>query len=99
MLLHKFLVAAAALAAQTLGECTRDGLKKAGDAYVLAQSGGQPTAFAATVSYSENFKTVDVKTGILSKALKIDNNRTIYDTTACATYTEVCAFPTCFTRN
>jgi len=89
MLFHKFLVVVATLTAQALGQCTRDALKTAGDTYVLAQSGGQTTAFADIVSYSENFKTLDVKTGILSKALKIDHNRTIYDTTTCATYTEL----------
>lgn len=73
--------------------CTRDDLKAAASSYVEAQAAGKPsfTALDASpdVAYSENFKTVPVATGILSQALKIDFNRSIYDTTQCATYTEL----------
>jgi hypothetical protein len=37
----------------------------------------------------QNNKKGDLKTGILSKALKLDYNRTITDTTLCASYTEM----------
>jgi len=73
----------------TIAQCSRESLKQLGDAYVLAQSSGQVAAFSSDVVYSENFKTTPIKTGILSQALKIDHNRTTYDTTLCTTYTEL----------
>jgi len=78
-----------AFAIPAIAQCSRENLKQLGDAYILAQSSGQVTAFSGDVVYSENFKSTPIKTGILSKALKIDHNRTTYDTTACATYTEL----------
>jgi hypothetical protein len=72
--------------------CTRESLKAAADSYVAAQGTGQVgdvKTFADTVTYTENDKTADIKTGILSKALKIDHSRSIFDTTQCATYTEI----------
>lgn len=78
-----------AFAIPAMAQCSRESLKQLGDSYVLAQSSGQVAAFSSDVVYSENFKTTPIKTGILSKALKIDHNRTTYDTTTCATYTEL----------
>ncbi|ORY18366.1 hypothetical protein BCR34DRAFT_473438 [Clohesyomyces aquaticus] len=46
---------------------------------------------ADAVTYTENGKTANIKTGILSKALKISHNRTLYDTVQCAIYTELIA--------
>jgi hypothetical protein len=40
-------------------------------------------------TYTENYLPVDVSTGILSQALKIDHNMGIYDTSACSAFTEI----------
>ncbi|KAF2786102.1 hypothetical protein K505DRAFT_330587 [Melanomma pulvis-pyrius CBS 109.77] len=62
---------------------------------MAAQSSGKTddlsTLFATSFKYRQNNKDGDVKTGLLSKALKLDHNRTIVDTTACATFTELIA--------
>ena len=81
-----------ALAATASAHCTRAPLKDATDQYIIAQTYGQSsnmTAVAANVTYTENEEKVDIKYGILSKPLKIDHNRTIIDTTLCATFTEI----------
>jgi len=70
-------------------ECTRDTLKTFTNSLIAAQTKGDPTAFADVTSYSENFKTVAAKSGILATPLIIAHNRSSYDTTACATYTEL----------
>ena len=40
-------------------------------------------------TYIENNKTTDFETGVLSKGMDLDYNRTIVDMVECATYTEV----------
>lgn len=74
------------------GQCTRESLKQATDSYIAAQTNGDissMTPLAAEVVYIENDKTVDIASGILSKAQKIDNQRSTFDTTDCASYTEL----------
>lgn len=72
----------------TAADCTREYLQAAADSYVAAQKAGN-TSFAASAAstYTENFKKQQQP--ILGKALKVDFTRSILDTTACATYTEV----------
>ncbi|KAL8364896.1 hypothetical protein RB595_003942 [Gaeumannomyces hyphopodioides] len=88
------LVAAAALAAHpaAAADCTREYLQAAADGYVAAQRAGDAslaTALSATASgYTENFKR-PAGQPILSRPLKVDFSRSILDTAACATYTEV----------
>ncbi|KAI6085155.1 hypothetical protein F4821DRAFT_153766 [Hypoxylon rubiginosum] len=80
------------LAAQAAAQCTREDLTAATDSLLAAQTAGTPSAIsplADTVAYLEAFKTADIATGILSHPLKIDFNRSLLDTTACATYTEI----------
>lgn len=77
-------------------KCNRAALLAAADAYVAAQTAGSLsglTSLMATGSFSyvENNVKKDVATGVLSKAIKIDNRRTIVDMTECATYTELIA--------
>lgn len=48
-------------------------------------------ALASNVSYLENDATTDIKTGVLSQPITIDFNRSLYDTTQCATFTELSA--------
>jgi hypothetical protein len=42
-------------------------------------------------AYSENFNSVRLKAGIHSKPIKVSLDRSLLDTTACATYTEIMA--------
>jgi hypothetical protein len=72
--------------------CDRAVLMAAADAYIESQTAGSADAVskttAATWKYVENNKEIDIKTGILNKALKLDHRRTNVDMTDCATYTE-----------
>ena len=81
------------LAAKSAEHCTREELKCATDAYLSAQSFGSSDLLKPLIShnltYTENDVLLDIKTGILSQALKIDHNMSIYDTGACSTFTEV----------
>jgi hypothetical protein len=75
-----------------LTDCTREMLTDATDRFVAAQAAGSLsniTALSESTPYTENEKTVSIKSGILSKALKIDNSKSTHDTTACSTYTEL----------
>lgn len=89
-LLATFLVARNAAA-----QCPRSFLVDAAKKYVSAQAEGSPSILtaitAANLNYTESDKTIDIKTGVLSKPLKIDHSRSIHDTTLCATFTELIA--------
>ncbi len=73
--------------------CDRSMLAQAADAYVAAQTAGNTSLLQSVVAsaweYDENNKKTDAQKGVLSKVLKIDHRRTIFDTIACATYTEL----------
>ncbi|KAF8854536.1 hypothetical protein BDZ45DRAFT_759110 [Acephala macrosclerotiorum] len=45
------------------------------------------TALSSSITYTENEKPANIKTGILSQSLKIDHNRSVHDTTLCRTFT------------
>ncbi|KAI2608918.1 uncharacterized protein GGS25DRAFT_492137 [Hypoxylon fragiforme] len=80
------------LAAQGAAQCSREDLIAATDSLLAAQTAGTPdtvSPLADEVAYLEAFKTANRATGILSQPLKIDFNRSLHDTTACATYTEI----------
>lgn len=92
MTLNSLGVLALALATTAMAQCTREELVAITDSLLEAQSSGSPDALtpvAADVDYSENFKTADIATGILSQPLELAHNRSTHDTTACATYTEL----------
>ena len=77
---------------QNATDCTREFLQDAVATYLTAQTTGDPsslTVLTATSSYTENFAASDAATGILASALTIDFDRSLYDTTQCATYTEL----------
>lgn len=86
---------AAALLVPALGysqvSCTREGLQAAADLYLAAQAkgdtGGLP--LAKGLAYIENFKMIDINDGLIRKAMKIDHQRSILDTSTCQTFTEV----------
>ncbi|KAF2868650.1 hypothetical protein BDV95DRAFT_609563 [Massariosphaeria phaeospora] len=91
----QLLLPALAIAASVNAHCVRTQLLETTNLYLAAQTSGQPAALKARfdnstwLGYYENGKKVDVNTGILNKPLPVTHNRSIYDTTACATYTEV----------
>ncbi|PSN65444.1 hypothetical protein BS50DRAFT_497421 [Corynespora cassiicola Philippines] len=75
---------------QAAAECTRDILKAVTSDLLAAQTAGKTSfsSLAETVKYTENRKTVDIKSGILSQALKIDHNRSQHDVPQCAAFSE-----------
>lgn len=85
--------AATALATNAQAECSREMLRKLTDAYVQAQSTGKPAMLplAKGASYAENDQAMDIGKGVLAGALKVDFTRSFYDTTQCATFTELVA--------
>ncbi|KAK4187655.1 hypothetical protein QBC35DRAFT_229663 [Podospora australis] len=88
------LLVTAGLAAQASAACTRQFLKDATAEYLDALTAGKPT-FASlstgTVEYVENDQAVPIAEGVLSKGVAIEFNLTLYDTTQCASYTEIVA--------
>jgi hypothetical protein len=67
-------------------------LQEAADSYVAAQAAGLYSNIkwlSSNVAYTENNKTADITKGILSQPLGIAHNRSTFDTTQCATYTEL----------
>lgn len=74
-------------------QCSRETLQTLADSYVKAQTAGEPTGvpFAAGASYAENDQVKQPASGVLNEALTIDFTRSWYDTTQCATFTEVVA--------
>ncbi|TVY83842.1 hypothetical protein LSUE1_G001628 [Lachnellula suecica] len=88
------LLAVSAVAAAPVAEadCDLATLQGAVANYLTAQTSGSSSALtglASSTTYTQNDKTADVKAGILSSALQITHNRSSYDTTQCATYTEL----------
>lgn len=86
--------AAATLAAMSAVDATCDlaALNAATDSYIVAQTMGdskQLISLASSAAYTENFKSADISKGILSQALHIDHNHSLYDIAACSTYTEL----------
>ena len=71
--------------------CTRAGLQEAVNLYIAAQTKGDTSGLplANGLGYWENNAAADVKTGFLTKALKIDHHRSLLDTDSCQTFTEV----------
>src|SRR5579871_6182332 len=71
--------------------CTREGLNAAANLYVAAQTKGDTSGLplAKGLGYVENFKTMNIDDGLIKKAMKIDHQRTLVDTSTCQTFTEV----------
>jgi hypothetical protein len=83
------LLAPAASYAQV--SCTREGLKAAADLYVAAQTKGDIAGLplAMGLGYVENFKPMNINEGLIKTAMKIDQHRSLLDTSTCQTFTEV----------
>lgn len=77
------------------GACTRDLLKGITASYLDALTSGKPASInplgaeGTLVAYQENDVSLDITKGVLSQGISIDFNRSIYDTTECASYTEI----------
>jgi hypothetical protein len=71
--------------------CTRAQLQTAVDSYITAQGKGDPTAMklATQATHVENMQPSTLDKSILRTPLKIDFHRSLLDTTACETFTEV----------
>ena len=71
--------------------CTRGGLQEAVNLYIAAQTKGDLSGLplATAVGYWENIAPADIKTGLVTKPLKIDHHRSHFDTDSCQTFTEV----------
>jgi hypothetical protein len=88
-----FVLAGVAFAANASAECSREMLQELADTYVEAQTAGDATMlpFADGAYYGENDMPMDVAEGVMAEALTIDFTRSFYDTTLCATFTELTA--------
>lgn len=80
-----------ASAAEAQAQCSRDVLQGVAAKYVEAQSKGDPSKVPvkAGAYYGENDVARNIADGILKQALPIDFTRSFYDTTQCATFTEI----------
>ena len=72
-------------------DCTRHRLQAAVDSYIAAQTKGDPSlmALASPFKYVENRKDADLEASVLKSPQKIDFHRSLFDTKACETFTEV----------
>lgn len=79
------------VASRAQSVCTRADLQSAVDSYLAAQGKGTPSSMrlAATAKYSENMQDAVIDKGIVRTPLKIDFQRSLLDTEACETFTEV----------
>ena len=86
-------LAGATFATSAHAECSRDTLRHLADTYVQAQTDGKASLLplASGASYAENDQAMDIGTGVLAGALKVDFTRSFLDTTQCATFTELVA--------
>jgi hypothetical protein len=71
--------------------CAREGLQRAVDLYIAAQSTGDTSGMplAAGVGYVENIARADINAGIIKTPMKIDFHRSFFDPATCQTFTEV----------
>ncbi|KAM7184248.1 hypothetical protein V8F20_012296 [Naviculisporaceae sp. PSN 640] len=80
------------VSAQGVGGCDRPSLVEVAKRYVAAQSLGEVRylkTLSANSIYTENDQVTNITSGILSQPLRIDHSRSIHDTKACSTYTEL----------
>jgi hypothetical protein len=90
-----WIVLTGALLAPTAGfaqiSCSREGLQRAVDLYVAAQTKGDTSGLplAMGVGYMENVAPADISKGLIKTPMKINHVRSLLDTATCQTYTEV----------
>ena len=71
--------------------CTRSGLQEAVNLYIAAQTRGDVSGLPLPkgLGYWENVAPADIQTGFITKPVKIDHQRSFFDTATCQTFTEV----------
>lgn len=81
----------ATLPAWSQGACTRAQLQRAVDSYLSAQQEGNPASMnlAAAATHVENMQPATLEKSVLQVPMKIDFHRSLLDTLACETFTEV----------
>ena len=71
--------------------CSRDGLQRAADLYIAAQTKGDTSGLplATGLGYAENHAPAAIDSGVIKTAMKIDHTRSLIDVSTCQTFTEV----------
>ena len=71
--------------------CSREGLQRAVDLYIAAQTKGDTSGLplANGLGYFENHAPADISTGVIKTAVKVDHHRSLIDASTCQTFTEV----------
>jgi hypothetical protein len=83
-----------ALLAPTSGfaqiSCSREGLQRAVDLYIAAQTKGDTSGMplAMGLGYMENAAPANITNGLIKTPMKIDHQRSLLDTSTCQTFTE-----------
>ena len=70
--------------------CSREGLQRAVDLYIAAQTTGDTSGLplAMGLGYMENVAPFNINNGVIKKPMKIDHHRSLIDTATCQTFTE-----------
>ena len=86
-----FVVLLAPTAGYAQVSCSREGLQRAVDLYIAAQTTGDTSGMplANGLGYVENMPATDINKGLIKRAMKIDHHRSLLDTASCQTFTEV----------
>jgi hypothetical protein len=90
-----WIVLAVAVLVPTAGfaqvSCSREGLQRAVDLYIAAQTKGDTSGMplAMGLGYMENAAPANIANGLIKTAMKIDHQRSLLDTATCQTFTEV----------
>jgi len=71
--------------------CSREGLQRAVDLYIAAQTKGDTTGMPLSMGlgYMENAAPADINNGLIKTPMKIDHHRSLLDRDTCQTFTEV----------
>jgi hypothetical protein len=71
--------------------CSRDGLQRAVDLYIGAQTKGDTSGLplAAGLGYFENNAPAKIDEGVIKTPVRIDHQRSLIDASTCQTFTEV----------
>jgi hypothetical protein len=89
------IVVAGAMLAPTAGfaqvSCSRDGMRRAVDLYLAAQTTGDTSGLplASGLGYRENNAPAKIDDGLIKAAMTIDHHRSLLDPATCQTFTEV----------
>ena len=89
------IVLTGAILAPTTGfaqiSCSREGLLRAVDLYITAQTKGDTSGMPLPtgLGYWENAAPADINNGLIKTPMKIDYHRSLLDPVTCQTFTEV----------